>query len=169
MTREQKIAKARELREAGLVYADIAKALGVTHSCVQKWLKPDRAREYTQRENSKPEANTRKRAWDNAHRASCPRCGQLMCAGSTDNTKPERCKECQLEDIREQGRQTYRRLEALWLAGKTYPEIQEAFGWSKGRLSNALTRGRALGYNLPHRYASSRRSKAYEARWSVAA
>lgn len=46
----------------------------------------------------------------------------------------------------------WRELQSLWAEGRSMPEIRAAFGWTHGHLSVEMTRMRAAGWDLPHRY-----------------
>lgn len=77
MTREQKIAKAKALREQGLTYREIGERLDVTSHCAWEWLHPDRVREKNRRQNAKPQRKRAKRAWE---AGQCTRCGGRVAA-----------------------------------------------------------------------------------------
>jgi transposase len=92
MTRDEKITEAHRLKNTGLGWAEIARRLDVTASCVFKWLNPDRQREYRRRHDRGPKRDQQKRAWNEAHRAVCVECGELTGIGAY---RSERCSECQ--------------------------------------------------------------------------
>jgi transposase len=159
VTRDEKIAKARELRERGWSGPRVAAELGVTKSTVYKWLDPDRAREYARRDNARPGRNAQKREWEHGPtaRIRCANCGKLAgmnskAAGTT------LCRSCWTADAARRSDETGRKLETLWLAGKTFPEICAELGWNKGTLSVMMDRYRARGYNLPYRYTTGKRA-----------
>jgi transposase len=152
MTRDEKIAKARELRDQGLTHRAIGDRLGVTHSCVTKWLNPNLAREWARRQEAKPSTAARKRAWDRAHRATCPRCGGLRGQATAIPSRADGlCVNCDNAARAAEADVTARKVVALWADGKKFSEICAAMGWSKGTLSAMMDRYRKAGYDLPYR------------------
>jgi hypothetical protein len=135
VTRDEKIAKARELRsrrdpETGfsMSYREIGERLGVTHGCVIKWLNPERARLARKADNAR--RGPAKRAWDNAHRDNCTRCGRTLRAASSLPSRQNTglCRPCVQDDMKAQGHATATRLEELWAAGKRWLRSQTSLG-----------------------------------------
>jgi transposase len=63
MTRDQKVAEAKRLREGGLSYSVVGQRLGVSPATAWKWLNPDAARAMGRRSNA--QQGPAKRAWEN--------------------------------------------------------------------------------------------------------
>lgn len=146
MTREEKIAKAKRLRDEGLTYAEIAEQLGVTASCVQKWLNPERTKEWLRHDNARPERKRVKRQWEKENRAECPQCGGLMGQGTAGRSKrPELCRECRGEEAR------HKRLRYIELRGQglTNLEIEAKLGLPFNTVGKALTEARQEGLDVP--------------------
>lgn len=148
MSRDEKIAEARRMREAGATFAVIAAELGSTTATVQRWAKPD----FADRQRAKA------REWKDAHReANRARDRDYLAA------KPGTCRRCTgpTSYDRDGGvcmtcRATVRHERAivivkLWGEGKTSRQIAEAVGWSTGALSVEMDRLRHDGYDLPYR------------------
>jgi transposase-like protein len=83
MTREQKIAKARELREQGLSYPTLAGTLGVGVATVYRWLNEAYA------EHDRAAA----RNWKRTHKGTCADCGAPTDASNGFVTS-SRCADC---------------------------------------------------------------------------
>jgi transposase len=130
MTRDQKIAKARELREEGLSYEKIKAELGVGGSTLNEWL------------NADVKANRVSRRMS----AVCS-CGNAMTPESTF------CRGCRSEDAEQRRRQ----IEAWWAEGLAMPGIADRLGVTVGCLARDIDELRAKGYNLPYRYKSGKR------------
>lgn len=98
MTREEKIRLAEQWAEAGVTNVEISRRLGVTPSCVSKWLNPERTREWYNRANAK--SNDRKRRWERseAGRGRCSRCGGLQGIGSSHRDYGL-CSRCVREEV----------------------------------------------------------------------
>jgi len=145
VTREQKIAKAKRLREQGLTYQQIAERLNVSsNGVVSRWLNPERAKEADRRSNAK--RNDYKRQWDRDNRAECPRCGGAMCAGSRSPSHcPDRCWEC----LRDEADARIRRFIALRREGLLNPEIAEREGTTVPAVAMTLSNARRQGYDVP--------------------
>jgi hypothetical protein len=146
MTRDEKIAEAKRRAALGDSPPMIAPDLGVATSTIYRWLYPDRYSE------SSPHRAAQKRAWENAMRAPCGRCGGPRRAGSlrADGTqraiKTDTCDECRSEH----------RIElvlAMWrmrcdenLLNK---DIAARLGIPVGTVATELCRLRALGFAVP--------------------
>lgn len=149
MTREEKIAKARELRAEGLTYDQIGERLGVTGGCVQKWLKPEWAKKVARRSNAK--RNAAKRSHEQKTRAVCA-CGNPMGVGSGyPGRQVARCQECRHLAEHEAVDERAQRIVGWWAEGETMKQIASRLDWSIGHLSMDMDRLRARGYDLPYR------------------
>lgn len=150
MTRDEKIAKARELHAAGWSYRQIGDLFGCTHSAVWKWFNAEEVAAWAKADNAR--RHEEKKAWRRIAdrtpegRGTCGECGGLLGIGQA-RRGGRTCEEC----IQFAAVQKLVRLERLWNEGKTFPEICAAFGWSRGHLSQMLDRGRERGYDLPYR------------------
>lgn len=151
MTRAQKIAKAGRLSAQGLTHGQIAARFKVTRSCVSKWLNPEAAKEYARRDNARPERHQQKRAVARLHTRDCVDCGKTLGEGTAwgYKKKTQRCRECFKRHEYETG--PWPVLIRLWAEGKTCSEIAEALDTTKAYVGVLLARGRAYGYDLPHR------------------
>lgn len=157
ISREEKIRYARNLHDQGLSYAAIGRELGVTGGCVQKWLKPDRAKEWARRENNKPGRTAQKRAWADANRATCPRCGAEMVIGSRNPSKrPDLCRNCRRDEDHTLRETRRGQIAALWNAGKTAPEIAAELGSTAAAIHVAVVAMRKDGWDVPPHYAAHR-------------
>lgn len=154
MTRDEKVAKARELRDEGLSQSEIARRVGVTPSAVFKWLNPDRAREYARRDRARPGRQESKNAWLRERdrspegRSICETCGGLCGIASRKHGYRE-CMACKRLRRKTRGHE----IERLWAEGRTLREIRERFGWSAGRIAMEMDWLRKNGFDLPYRYA----------------
>src|SRR4051812_39095340 len=131
MTREEKIARARVLRDRGRTYKEIAEDIGMALSTVAEWFVPQN--------------NERKRRWEKEHRATCPDCGGPMSAGSaradgsTSRKAFARCHSCRLVAAE------MRQLEAVRLRcedGLSNGDIAERLGTTKLAVATLLHRAR---------------------------
>lgn len=144
MTREQKIAKARRRRDEGLSLQKIAEELGVTASCIWKWLNPERCREQTMLQNAK--RNAAKRQWAREHRAECPQCGGEMGAGSGSPSRRRRiCAECVSDNARAR---TVRYIE-LRKRGMRNPQIAEVEKTTTAGVTTTLSGAYRYGLTVP--------------------
>lgn len=135
MTREQKIAKVRALREQGLTVSEIAAATGIARSTVGDYLLGDE-HNYKVRQQRVP---------------PCPRCGQPM-LGWQPSRPATGCGACRAADADAHAREYVR----LWAEGKTLRQIAAHFGYSLGAAPRELHRLRERGYDLPFRYPKER-------------
>ena len=138
--------EARRLRERGYSYARIARRLGVSESAVYKGLNPDRAREYNRRSNAR--RNASKREWDRTRgRATCPRCGGPMGAGSRSPSKRrEQCWRCWLD----QARRRHELIAEGYRRGLAAREIAEQIGVSVHSVHTTASRLRRAGVDVPY-------------------
>lgn len=158
MSREQKIAKARELRAAGLTYDAIARRLGMSHPCIWGWCNPEAKRAKDKRSNAK--RGPAKRAWEDAQRANCEDCGRTLQGGSALPCRRNsgKCLDCWWVAQAAELEPRYKQIEAWWAEGLTYPEICAHLGWSENHLGVEIHRMRAAGRNLPYRYKTGKRA-----------
>jgi transcriptional regulator with XRE-family HTH domain len=143
VSREQKIAKARKLREQGLTYDAIGERLGVSDTTAYKWLNLERAKEYIRRDIANPARRKYKTEWERNNRAECPSCGAPLGSGSRCPSKrPDLCADC----VRDQARSRTVRFIELRKQGMTNGEIAEREGLPRG--SNVV----AVAFYRAHRY-----------------
>lgn len=152
MSREEKIAKARDLRAEGLPYRQIGEQLGVTGPCIMKWLNPERTREWNRRSEAKPKRKTAKRDHEKRTRRTCA-CGNPMGQGSGYPSYPHKqCEECLILEERARVDERAQKIVAWWANGLTRVAIAERLGWSLERVSVEMHQLREKGYALPYRY-----------------
>lgn len=144
MTREQKIQRARELREAGFTYQDIAEEFGVSKSCAQRWCKPEWAKARDRKQNAK--RGPQKRAWEDKQRAICPNCGEEMGAGSTRPCRRRKvCRAC----FEYEGRSRTVRFIGLRKQGLNNSRIAAAEDCSAWAVANVLSKAHRYGLTVP--------------------
>jgi transposase len=144
VTRDQKIASARELREQGFYYREIGERYGVSFSTVYRWLHPERAKEFRHRNREALRAYDRE--YNRTHRAECPSCG-----GEMDRETGRGggiCAGCRADEVDRRAA----KIERWWADGLTLKEIAQQLDWSEGHISNELHRLREKGYDLPYRH-----------------
>lgn len=151
VTREQKIATARKLRESGLTYREIGERFGVGHACVWKWLHPDVVAESNRRDNQR--RAPQKRAYAQSKRAACEDCGTPLSAGSSwpSRRRTGKCRTCWELDEAERIEPRRRQIEEWWAEGLSLRAIAERLGWSRDHLSVEIHRMREAGYAVPYR------------------
>lgn len=151
VTREQKIAEAKRLAESGLSHAQIGMRLGMSASCIWKWLNPEQAKAAEREQNAR--RGPAKRAWEDGQRANCEDCGCLLGMGSSmPCRKAGKCRSCHQLSRVEQVESRARRIEALWAEGLTLRQIAAELGWTVNHISVEIQNLREKGYNLPYRY-----------------
>lgn len=143
--------KARQMRADGATLVEVATALGVGTSTVQRWCKPDFAeqqRETSRRwkERHRDELRAYNETYDEAHRLTCPKCGQLMGKRSRRRAGQE-CRSC----ITRRRDANWARIEAMWAEGALMREIADAMGWTVSHLGVEITRMRKADRYMPHR------------------
>lgn len=125
LTREEKIARARELASRGLNNQQIAERLGVgSRKTVWGWLNPERLRRLKRAESRR--RRDKNRVWRNQHRASCDGCGTALRAGSASPSakgKTGLCKKCLGRAKAESGRRRREDARRLHEAGVGTAEI----------------------------------------------
>jgi transposase len=150
MSRDEKIAFARERSAEGWSNGRIARELGVTPPAVWKWLNPEKARAAARRDNAKRSAA--KRVWERseAGRGRCPSCGGLK--GTASKHRHMVCLKCELamRAQRHAGRDEL--IVQWWHEGASLDEIAERLGWTRSHLGVEIHRLRARGLDLPYRY-----------------
>ncbi len=146
MTRAEKVARARELRDGGARYQAIAEQLDVSTTTIYRWLNPERVAPYRNGRAIDPE-RTREldRRYSATHRTECERCGGDRPRGSHAGPL---CRTCISADADRVARQ----IEGWWTDGISSPEIQRRLGWTKGHLARQIHLLREKGYELPYRY-----------------
>jgi transposase len=157
LSREQKIAKAQQLRREGHRLREIAEAFGIDTSTVWKWLNPERTSEMRAKDNSRPGRRERERELVLEKRRNCPSCGNPMGVWSARNGAT-RCHPCysaeRLARTAERGHQ----IEGWWAEGLTQKQIAERLGWTVGHLCMEFHRLRSKGFDLPYRYTEGKRA-----------
>lgn len=147
MTREEKIAKARQLRDEGKTYREIGEFFGGTNSMGYRLINPEKAREQNARRS------TYKREHERIHRAKCPRCGGRMGMGSVSPSKRAKlCQSCarQMEEAKRDARN--QEIISLWNQGYSLAEIAERLDSTPGSISVSIARLRKAGYSLNYRH-----------------
>lgn len=144
MTRDEKIARAHELRAQGVYISAIAEELGVAKSTICRWTTPG------SNERSIEGHRRWKRENPDKMRASwfttCPSCGQRM------THQAKLCASCR-DKIRSEGpAHKWNLILDLWNEGKTFPQLMKITGFSKGHLSTEMSRMREAGVPLAYRY-----------------
>lgn len=148
MTRAEKVATARQMREGGALLREIADRFGVSTSTVDAWL--------NDQDGSKARARKAR------YRGVCEDCG-----APTSGTRsgldhaPRWCKACGVEHGKEIQRRVLaarhaerdRLIEAWWNEGLSRREIADRLGWTFGHVQVEVCRLRERGYSLPYRYA----------------
>lgn len=152
LSREQKIEKARELREQGATYREIGEKFSVSTSAIYRWLNPERTASYRSGRACNPErARKLDREYNRRHRGECPQCGGEM-ARKTARVGGK-CRACHEDEADRRARQ----IQQWWAEGLGQRQIAKRLGWSINHLSVEKHRLREAGYNLPYRYKSGRR------------
>jgi len=144
LSREQNIAKARELREQGLVLREIGERLGVHQVTVWQWLNPGKTRDKQRKDAAK--RGPAKRQWERDNRAGCPQCGSEMGQGSRSPSKRfDRCAACR----RTNARSRWGRLISLREQGLTNREIASATGTTAAAVASTLYTAGQHGFEVP--------------------
>lgn len=157
MTREQKIAKAKRMREQGHTYVQIGDRLGSSYSTVYRWLNP----EYAQRHRAvvrayKARNRERMRQYDREYNATHK--GECWQCGGPTNRRFDHCRACRSDEADRRARTA----ERLWAEGLSLREIARELGTTKKTVSSLMNRWRREGYCFPYRYKvrNSRRAAA---------
>jgi DNA-directed RNA polymerase specialized sigma24 family protein len=158
MTRDEKIAEARRLRDEGFTWAAAGRQLGVAGPTVWKWLHPERTREWNARDNANPDRVAEKARWwreytdDPENRKRCPACGGPTHLYVVQSENPGICRSCVV------ARKERRRAGIVegWGEGLTLRAIAARLGSTPESVGVEMVRMRAEGYDLPRR----RRAKA---------
>lgn len=144
MTREEKIARAHELRAEGVYVSAIAEELGVAKSTVVRWTTPGSNEVSIEGHRRwKAENPDRMRA---SWYVPCPSCGKPM------TRKADRCRDCRIAIEAEGPAHKWNTILDLWNEGKTFPQIMEIMGVSRGHLGAEMSRMRDAGVPLAYRY-----------------
>lgn len=146
VTREQKIASARAMRDEGHHYRAIGAVLGVEGSTVYKWLHPERAADY-----GYASLESRRASIDRA-RAECPTCGQPMGGGSGfPSYQWAGCENCRLIRLRQDRDLRREQIAEMWEAGAPGPVIAEALGTTPNAITTQMAYMRRDGWKLSYR------------------
>lgn len=150
MTRDEKVAEAQRLRAEGLTLQAIGDRFGATHTCVWRWLNPERSAEHVRKQNARPERRAAKRAWEREHdRGECP-CGATLAVGAR-RKGIEVCRDCH-DEMQAVGTAMRReRIRDLWEAGATRKEIVQALASTSPSIQTEMARMRREGWELPLR------------------
>jgi transposase len=141
-TRAEKVAEAQRLRQQGLKMREIAERIGVTPSCIWKWLNPERTREF----HASPKERARRRRWEEDSRELCPECGSEMAIGSRlPSRRSERCASCRSDAARARTVRFIRLRED----GLNNREIAEREGVSTAAVAQSLCRADRYGLRVP--------------------
>lgn len=152
MSREQNIAKAKELRSEGLTYRAIAEHLGIEASTAYKWLNPKWAKAQARRNNAR--RSQAKREHERNNRSSCPDCGSPMGMGSgSPSHRPDRCVACARIDQARGQAERDARITRLWKGGYTLRQIANDLESTANAIGTAIARIRKEGGDLPYRRA----------------
>lgn len=168
MTREEKVARARQLRDEGLTYAQIGTRLGVTTTTAFRRANPDadeRSRlsslDWKARNREHVRAQNREYARRRENTGTCSRCGGPRGALAQRRAAVGTCRTC----LEAEWEITNEQIVRWWADGLTGEEIAARLGWKLGALRVHMHRMRARGYDLPKRPPGGPRS----ARGAVAA
>lgn len=159
VTREEKIAEAQKLYEAGEVYRQIGEHFGVTPATVWRWLHPEAVKAINRRDNAR--RGPEKREWEDRNRASCEDCGGPLAMGSSNPSHmgpSGKCSKCWRLSEAERIDSCSRRIEAWWHQGLTLREIAERLGKKPEAMSVEINRLRKRGYRLPYRRMNKKRA-----------
>jgi DNA invertase Pin-like site-specific DNA recombinase len=140
VTREEKIAEAKRMREQGLTYQAIGEALGHPTATILKWLKPEWAKEQNRKQNAK--RGPAKRAWE---AGICPTCGGHLAAAK----KSKRCGHCEREARRREARERTERFIAMRKEGLLNVEIAEREGVPVYVVAQVLSCADRYGLTVP--------------------
>jgi transposase len=158
MTREEKITRARELREQGMSMPRIGCEIGVSDSCVWKWLNPEKAQELQHKYDKTPQRAAQKRAWAEHHyRRPCAACGALMGVG-VHRKGSTLCRTCWVASENARTHRRRERIALMWNAGASVSRIARALDTTSNTINVEIDRMRKDGWDVPHR--RPRRAKA---------
>lgn len=143
---------ARELRDEGLSYLQIADRLSVAKGSVYRWLNPDVAKRYRDSDNASPKRRAAKRSWENAHDRGVCACGAIMAVGA-GRRGFGRCWSCECAARRDARDARRDQIAALYREGGTLAIIAGELDSTTGSIGVELARMRADGWDLPYRRA----------------
>ncbi len=150
MTRAAKITEATRLRAEGQSYEAIGRTLGVTGSCVKKWLNPEVAREWRRRSEARSERKAAKLAWAHEHdRGECP-CGAPTGVGATRKGVLV-CHDSHEEMVAVGTAMREERIAEMWARGFKLREIAEALDSTTHSIGAAMSKMRRRGWDVPRR------------------
>lgn len=136
--REEKVAKAVELREAGWTNVEIGRHLGVHKNTVSRWFHPGISR----RSNAK--RSQAKRRWDRETAGPCPECG-----GVRSSSRTRSCARCERERVKREARERTVRFIAMREEGLLNSEIAEREGVAVCVVAVCLSRAGRFGLKVP--------------------
>ena len=146
MTRDEKIAEARRMRDEGATLVVIAEALGYRSvSAAWRLLNPEAHRAI------EAKRGPAKRAWENEHdHGRCP-CGAQMGVG-TARRGAKLCCACRDEVRSVERAMREERIAAMWADGLTLRQIAVALGSTPAAINVAIVQMRANGWDVPRRH-----------------
>lgn len=149
MNREQKIARAKELRAEGMTYGKIAAKVGSSYATVYRWLNPDYIEKQRQasrewKARNKKHCAKYDKEYKESHRGECSQCGGEMDRYYDGGV----CSSCRFDNRDRRAR----KIERWWAEGLSIREIADRLAWSEGSLSREMGHLRRMDYDLPYRY-----------------
>jgi hypothetical protein len=172
VTREQKIAKARELRQEGLSWGAIGGQLGVSRDQARYYAtravihhdrrqcsrcgadftpKHGRTKFCGQNCRAAAENERKRRSAQTTGRALCSDCGEPLSEGSRWR-RHARCFDCHASNVSRPVDTRGQQIERWW--NDTIREIAGRLGWSLSHAAQEIHRLRAKGFKLPYRQAA---------------
>ena len=147
MTRDEKMAKAVEMRGQGVILDEIAAHLGVSRTTIVRWTNPayaehQRSLSLAWKDRNRERNRARDREYVERIKVPCPRCGEKH---SPDHSVCQACRSAASAARRELAQR-------LWAEGNTLLEIAEALGSTRASIGAEISRWRQEGYDFPHRY-----------------
>jgi transposase len=150
LSREQAIAEARRLAGEGLSERQIGARMGVTGSCIHRWLNPKKARAQARVDNQRRRAA--KRAWEKApeQRARCRLCGAAL--GTDSRRRGYRWCRAHYELYERLCRAARRAVIAqMWQRGASLKTIATRLGSTPNSIGTEVTHMRRDGWALAYR------------------
>lgn len=137
------------VQTTGMSVVQAANECGVSTAGIYKRLNPERAEDYNRRANGK--SNDRKRDWENAHRATCERCGKERGAGTRRSDGSVRAKTGFCGECRSLHRvETLREIVKLRRAGVSNWGIALKLDRPQQTIAQELSRCRLAGMDIPY-------------------
>jgi len=134
-------------------YTAAAAAFGVSTSAVWKRINTEATRRMRARENDGAYRNAQKRAWENAHRARCAKCGSPLAAGSVSAdgspTKRSRTGVCAVCTAKRRVDLAIKMMRLRVAYGMSNRDIAARLGIAPHTVLSEMNRLRAAGYDIP--------------------